>query len=478
MNSKYNISAYDITTDIQNVAKKLNIDNISFSIYKQYGSFSQGPLTRVFGSVTNAIRAAGFNGGTYNIKIYKQKVIDDIKRVFDVLDKPSISLKTYIKHGIYSETPIKRLFQTWENACKNANIPIHKRPTPVWLIKHNKEKRTYSSNELVIYLKQFYKEFGYVPGKRDISQNKNYPNDKAYYRCFKNKSWADILAIANLKSPNQHPGKDGKYYDSIEEMKIANTLFANYIRFDSHKIVTNTRKWTCDFYIHDLDLWIEYDGLQDKRLHQERYQEKLQYYRDHNFNILEIKPGDNIIQKCNLYLPKINPSISKISFKIANDFLARTHYLGNASRGSTHYGAFIQNILVGVISIGRSPNKQEKSLAINRIAWLDRVRNDRNFGSKFVSVVLNKIKKSGYKGQIVSWSDPRLHQGTLYKACNFTAVITKQYTDYIYVDSNGYEYHKSKCRVPAGQSELEYAKSLGLTKIKVPPKQKWVFNIN
>lgn len=80
-------------------------------------------------------------------------------------------------------------------------------------------------------------------------------------------------------------------------------------------------------------------------------------------------------------------------------------------------------------------------------------------------------------GKIVSFSDPRFHKGTLYKAANFVKINTKKYKDYIYIDKNGREYHKSKMRVPAGVNELEYAQSQGFQRLEVPQKERWEYDV-
>ena len=45
-----NISAEDLLTDVQNVAKKLNKNTLTGTEYNQYGTYNQSTLSRRFGS--------------------------------------------------------------------------------------------------------------------------------------------------------------------------------------------------------------------------------------------------------------------------------------------------------------------------------------------------------------------------------------------------------------------------------------------
>lgn len=464
--TKKPIRKEDIINDIQRVSKFLNTDSIFIEDYIKYGQYSKSTLANLFGNTQQALIESSIKlkkRESWNTINDKNLIIEDIKRVAKLLNKDSLSVKQYIDNGKFSQSPLIRLFGSTKRAFVEAGLK-----------QHRSLKKQYTPELLLLFIKKFYKEFGYIPTRRDMEQSTSsgYPCDKSFYYNFPDKSWAEILLLAGFKSENQFKGKDHQFYDSISEMKIANLLYSNFIDYETHKKVCEERKWTCDFYLSDQNLWAEYNGLEDRRLHPEKYQEKLQYYKDNNYNFIELFDGEDIFQKLNLYIDSNNFVLKQIEFKIADDFLLRTHYLGKATKGSKHYGAFVGEKLVAIIGFGQTANPSETALAITRIAWLDLVRQNKNFGSMFISRALKLMKKSGYSGSIVSWSDPRKHLGTLYKACNFIAISTKK-TDYIYVNSEGIEYHKSYCRVSAGQSESEYAKNLGLIKLQVPAKQKW-----
>lgn len=449
----------DLINDVKSIAAQLNKTYLTMRTYLKLGKYSDIPIYRLFKNWNNLLLEAGLCLTT------ERDYINDMIRVASILNINYLSKSLYDKHGEYSSDRIIYCFKNWKNAIKCAGL----------ISSPNSGSPKFTTEQLIPFLKKFKNEFGYVPTRRDMEKSTKYgyPCDKVFYQHFPGKTWAEILALADMISPNQHMGKDGAFYDSIAEMKLANLLYSNFIIYEPHKSISTDRKWKCDFFLPVQNLWIEYDGLENRRLKQFQYQEKIEYYKNNKFNYLEIKEHDDCLQLCNLYLDSSKLDIKTISYNTADDFLKRVHYLGSATKGSKYYGGFIDTKLVGVICFGNTANPKEKSLAITRIAWLDIVRNDKNFGSRFISKVLKLFSKTGYSGKIVSWSDPRFHSGGLYKACNFSPSTVKKKTDYIYIDSDGHEFHKSYCRVKAGESEEEYAKSLGLIKTIVPAKQKW-----
>jgi hypothetical protein len=288
-----------------------------------------------------------------------------------------------------------------------------------------------------------------------------------------------ILKLANLPIDERLFGLDGESYHSIEECQIANILYKNFIIYEAHKKVTEHRQWKCDFYLPEKDLWIEYDGLGKTRKSKKQWNEKLAFYRDNHYNLLVLNPKEDILIRASLKVGVLDRSeyrIIDITKHEANLFLQRVHYIGKCvSSDRYHFGIYRQSKLMGVITFGRNSNPHEKYLCLNRFAGLDIA--PPNFGSYFMSRALKELAQNGHCGKVVTWHDPRFHNGGLYRACNFTFVGSKQSTDYIYIDKDGNEYHKSKCRVPAGQSEKEKAKELGLVRKNIAAKQRWEIEV-
>ncbi len=449
-----------ILEDIKRVARQLNTDSLSTDQYERYGNYSNGPLKRIFGSESKAFESAGLN---HYYPIKDQELINDIKSVAKKLDVSYLIRKEYQKYGKYSISSIYYRFKGWINVLKICGLNIQQ----------NKRFK-YSSKQLLQFLKHYYQRFNHIPTRRDMEKatQYGYPCDKVYYSVF-NKSWGEILKLAGLDIKSKIFGMDGNLYDSKTEASIANILHKNFINYESHKRVCDDRKWTCDFYLPDQNLWIEYDGLGKYRRRAYFNNDKIQYYKDHNFNYIILNHENEVLNQLNLCLSG-EIIIQSIPYHICKEFLLRNHYLKNIPKNyQIILGGFIQSKLVSVCMFGKIANPNESNLILSRFCYLDLVRGNKNYGSHFMSLCLKYLKKSGFKGQIVSWSDPRFHNGTLYKACNFKEIETSSKKDYIYIDQYGNEYHKSKCRVKSGNSESKRAEELGLIKLIIPSKIKW-----
>jgi hypothetical protein len=460
------INLDNIINDIKRVASKLHTNMLSSQQYKTHGQYNLSTLQNRFGSIANAFKLAGLMP---HKNISDKDILNDIRCVANKLHLRSLTQNLYQEYGKFNIQTITRRFGTLQNACEQVD----------GLVRHKLNRKQFTKDELLHYLRKYHNEFGITPTRRGIANTRGYPCDKVYYTYF-SMPWSKILDLAGIKPTNQFIGLDGEIYDSSGECETADILYSNFIEYESHKSVCQDRKWTCDFYLPDRDLWIEYDGLGKHRRNLAPHKQKLQFYIDNGFKYVILKPDDSVLDIIDNEIIDISGLyIQDLSFKDASLFIERIHYLKSTPKGSKYkLGCFYKDKLMGVITFGRVANPKEHSLAITRLCYLDMCHRYKNFGSRFVSLALKYLRKDGYKGLIVSWSDPRFHDGGLYKACNFKAIKTKQRNDYIYVDKNGNEYHKSKCRVRAGESESDMARSMGLTKLNVPPKQKWCFLIS
>lgn len=364
----------------------------------------------------------------------------------------------------------------WER-LKSCNVDLRTRSEALRLSGH-----TYNKEDILMLLYDWYVAHNEIPSKVVVDQDRTLPASATIYSHFPNKSWYEILALANIPVDERTRGLDGVFYDSIEEKQLADVLYQNFISYEPHKEVCEDRKWMCDFYLPEQNLWVEYDGLGSSRRDADKFLEKLQYYQDHGYRYVVLTCNDSALDCLNLKIQhQYQLEIKEIGRATSDLFLSRVHYLKSASgRDKYRLGFYYNNILVGVVTFGAVANPHEKNICLNRCAVLDRARLPHPFNnitSWVVSRSLKWLKKTGYRGKVVSWSDPRFHNGTLYRACNFTLVDNKMKSDYIYIDNYGNEFHKSKCRVSAGCSESEYARQLGLTKVIVPPKKRWEIKI-
>lgn len=111
------------------------------------------------------------------------------------------------------------------------------------------------------------------------------------------------------KHEANYRAEDGHKVRSTHEMIIDNYLFNHNIRHVYEKIVysmNSNDKCTCDWYLPDYDVYIEYWGLDGKRYNEEKIY-KLNIYKENELKLLEIEK-DDLFNKLN---DKITEFISK-----------------------------------------------------------------------------------------------------------------------------------------------------------------------
>jgi len=82
-------------------------------------------------------------------------------------------------------------------------------------------------------------------------------------------------------------GLDGETYDSKSEAMVADWLFVNDIDYEPHKPLPKPSRSISDFYLPDIDLWVEYDGLMEVR-NDDRLANKTAFYKRHNMRFIII----------------------------------------------------------------------------------------------------------------------------------------------------------------------------------------------
>jgi hypothetical protein len=510
VNRYHNITKDDFINDLINVHTKYS--KLNLNIYIKRGRYASNHATRLFGSWNNALLAANLPIN-WHTNVSDKDLIDDANRIYD--EHGHFSWDLYDKLGKYSIDILIKKFGTIDNIRLLTGIkdrmmrsakdifdrvgrlncemflrmtPYHRSQIVKYFGSFNRlaEKadigyigREIYSNEFLLHeLRRFESVHGRPPSTHELNSSNGYPCDKTYFDRFGTIENAFKQAgITSLKPT----GLDGNLYDSFEEAQIANILYKNFIAFDPHKRLNEDRQWKCDFYIPDQELWVEYDGLGETRQNLDRFKEKIEYYKNNNYKYIVMNKTDDVLNILNLYIKDWNKSdfeLIDIDVGIAKDFLARNHYLGRSYPSSKfRYGLYYRplKLMAGVALFGKNANPKENGLVLNRFCTIDRVIG--NIETFFIGRCIRKLRRDGYSGLLVAFSDPRYHLGTIYKASNFMAVDGPKYSDYVYIDSNGREYHKSKCRVQAGQSEADYAESIGLRKIIVPQKTRWEYGV-
>jgi len=233
-----------------------------------------------FGSWNNAIELAGF---TANINIRKYTKVECIEAIKDFYKKYNKvpSIKDF-KGSKPSIDMVKRQFGTWNKAIEASNlIPANNTP-------HTK----YTKLELLNYLWDYIAETGQLPKQRTFNNNAIYPHSRTYADHFG--TWNKAIEEAGYE-PNANDGYgqrtealDGVLYRSWNEAEFCNKfLFEQYNYVIEPKYPKPYNKYY-DWYIKELDLYIELDG----GIRPETIKEKIQINKLLNRNLLVVLPND------------------------------------------------------------------------------------------------------------------------------------------------------------------------------------------
>lgn len=120
---KRNITNEDLLNDLISVSRKLKSTKVTINEYNKIGKYNSSSLIRRFGSWTKCLALANLEISKFDYsKISRQDYLNDINAVAKNLNKNSLSAKEYDLNGKYSSRKIIRIFETWNNALKGANL--------------------------------------------------------------------------------------------------------------------------------------------------------------------------------------------------------------------------------------------------------------------------------------------------------------------------------------------------------------------
>lgn len=134
--------------------------------------------------------------------------------------------------------------------------------------------------------------------------------------------------------------------------------------------------------------------------------------------------------------------VRQVNHETATNFYKKWHYLGDTDFISTiNFGAYFDNICLGVISYG-SPNakkmkgfydenSQDGWFEIKRLAMSDKA--PRNSESRFIAVSMRLLRKIFKVVGMITLADSSVgHVGTIYKASGFKYLgLTAKKSDYV-----------------------------------------------
>lgn len=85
--------------------------------------------------------------------------------------------------------------------------------------------------------------------------------------------------------------RDGHKADSISEMLVDNWMFGKGIQHERHKKYPEG-KYTCDFYLPESNLWVEYFGIDNRSWYRETMEIKKDMAKRYGLNLVGIHPYD------------------------------------------------------------------------------------------------------------------------------------------------------------------------------------------
>jgi GNAT superfamily N-acetyltransferase/very-short-patch-repair endonuclease len=174
-------------------------------------------------------------------------------------------------------------------------------------------------------------------------------------------------------------------------------------------------------------------------------------------------------------------------YSAPEEFLQSFHYAGYGRSAKVVYGAFLDDILIGVCKFA-SPIRNEAATSMGfsqaHVLELDRFclhpcYQKKNFASWLISRC-TRMAFTNYSGveSIYGYADATFgHSGTIYRAANWRTVHTVR-PDYYYVNQDGFVIHKKTLYDHAkrnGRSETEYAAEHGYLKVRGREKTKFAF---
>jgi len=338
-------------------------------------------------------------------------------------------------------------------------------------IKSASLKRKLKEETFNLYIKKIKKKF-----KIDLKYQE-YMSAKQLITCFckkcnsKHDSTFESFRRDNVRCFKCNPNGSNAEKDFIEEiMKKFDLSFEDVIR-NSRNIIAPHE---IDLFIPKYNIGIEYHGLywhsypnKTKTYHQEKAlsalkngKQLLQFFSD------EVNLKKDIL--LSIIANKINKSekydarkmkIKKISAKEAGAFYEKTHLSGRGRLNDKYnYGLFLDDKLMSCLSLG-------KFVSVSGAMEIMRFSNELNCNVRgaFSRLLSFFIKDENYSGDIYSYCDLRIGNGSVYIANGFSLLKTTR-PDYWYTNNKIRE-HRFKYRAQNGVSEASFAKMMNVSAI-------------
>jgi hypothetical protein len=181
---------------------------------------------------------------------------------------------------------ICKRYGSWNKLLKQLDLEIN-------------EVREYSDKDKISIIHDaavVYRENGGQLNSRLYEKHGNY-SYKPIDRLFG--SWNSFMSELGIDTNKNHgkriESECGYQLDSQLEKQVDEALHSLNIEHQVHKTIPNTQ-FKSDFYITDLNLWVEVDGYwKDTRPNHQRWSEKLALYSERNLEFIVVNSSDTLV---------------------------------------------------------------------------------------------------------------------------------------------------------------------------------------
>ena len=268
------------------------------------GKYSANAYKRAFGIFARALLAADIEPN--QIRGFTDKeILDDVIFVYNKLNRTP-TREEYIEYSKYKlscQTFVNK-FGSWNNALLRIDIPIEtarnvtkediKIALEKWFSKNNRDIKCleYWNVRKARWRREF-------PYSADTIRSKfNIPWQEIMWEC----GYAEYKTTNQFVSRGNFPGDDGNIYLSSIEKQVGDCLYKlKNILYEYEAFVCDERAWTCDFkiFINNKTIWLEIDGMRNNRHYPYKsgLNEKIEYYKEHNYNYFIISYNNKSILK-------------------------------------------------------------------------------------------------------------------------------------------------------------------------------------
>lgn len=166
----------------------------------------------------------------------------------------------------------------------------------------------FSKAELIDIINEYIERHGYFPLREEFD-GRSFPYWEVYFTRFQVNRWSDVLGLPGVIEARWHRHGwgnryyyNGNVYLSRQELLIGKWLTENDVVFEKEVPYSKYLNYVFDFYLTELDCYIEYYGLATDD-YKSRVVEKRKHYAGRH--VIEIFKHDNTIGKLSLEVQRL-----------------------------------------------------------------------------------------------------------------------------------------------------------------------------